>query len=553
MNNMSNTRRRGNATRQSGYTLLELVASSVMATVLMAGLSSAIVIATQAVSIPAEQKSTMDAAEASFVVADDLHEAIHVLDHSDSLFSVVVGDRDDDQEEETITWEFPPESELTRTTAVGSGALLASLSSVTFTPRYRSVAESLGEVVSESPEAQLTGMSSATNAYQWTIKSDRSLGQFVDLTHPSDCILWSVSELKLVLRRSSSYNATEKLMIRIHEAGSDGLPTSSILAEAEVPLTSLTTSWQWVTVPISVERLLPTRNVCVILTTDESGHDNCHAYYGRYGFTSTGMLLRNYSHDFVFTTSTTRNLYYSLSGTRHTIDGTTHTITRNYFAGCDLSIQASASATPIRRNVRLMNTPEDVNNILRLDFDSDPTGDIDVNHDGIDDWQATGAASVMTDISDSQMTMTSGTGIQNTQTADFNGVLTVNAHLQPATVTESDGGALLTIPFQDSSRWGQVALQIRKADNNLLTATVTAQTDSDDQLVAKATGLPDQLTEVRIVIDPSAAQAAVWFNDYFQGRTTVSLPLTTHSQRVGLEAVNTNVLCDFLSVRESRK
>ena len=139
--------------RRRGYTMIELLVSLVGASILMAGLGSAIVITTQAVSPPGEQRSVLKAAEVTFIMADELQSSVHVVEQSATAVEFALSDRDGDGQTDIVRYEWDNTSHLlARHSENRHGTLLSDVSAFAIQPLFRSVPEELGGVVSESSQ-----------------------------------------------------------------------------------------------------------------------------------------------------------------------------------------------------------------------------------------------------------------------------------------------------------------------------------------------------------------------------------------------------------------
>lgn len=544
--------RRAGSDLRRGYTLVELMISSVAATMLLAGMTSAVFVATKAMSPPPEHASVLEAAETSAILADDIQSAIHILDHDSSHLEFALADRDGDGNTETIAYSFDElTGHLKRTAGTDSGVIADGLFAVDITATHRSVSEDLGGQVSASAPGTLAGVRTGGDVQTFSLDPYRSAGQFVDFSHPADTVHWSIESVTVALSRNSWWWPGEQLRIQICEATGDGLPTANVLAESSLPISTLSTTPAWKTVMMTgAERLLPTQKVCILVLAD----DQLFGYAGRVayttgGFTPAGSGLATFDGGATWYQASGASLYFNLSGTRHSIDGTSHVIERDYITGYDISLTSVESPDPVRRRVRLLNTPENLEAAWRLDFNVDPSTDIDVDFDGVEDWTYTGSGSFNPTILGSVLRLSAEQSFQTSVKDDFAGVITLDLHCRAVTSSDS-GGATVEIPFgADDGTSGLVRVSVTRNANGSQAAQVTAADGGSGQVLALLNSLPDETVEVRMVIDPAANQAAVWVNEVFQGRTTVSQPLATGTKHAMFGAVSAIADFDFLSLR----
>ena len=100
----------------------------------------------------------------------------------------------------------------------------------------------------------------ALHGDRWAAQSFRPV-----LLH--NAIEWKITRVRLQMRRTS-WSSTP-LRVQIHEAASGGTPRDNTLATAYLPLGSVPTSADWVTVtfPAPAAGLDPTKTYCVVVTS----------------------------------------------------------------------------------------------------------------------------------------------------------------------------------------------------------------------------------------------------------------------------------------------
>lgn len=544
----SNTHLTAPSGRQ-GYSLVELLIGVFAGSMLILGMSSAVVIASKAVSAPTAQNALLDVAKASFILSDELQSSIQVLEQESDSIEFVVPDRNGDGSEEIIKYNLQSGS-LIRNFNSETGVLLSDIDTLTISPDLRTVTETLPGTVTESTEAELDATDSANNIYSWSVDYYASTGQSLDITHPDNTALWSITEIDLGLRRSSSYQAGEVLNIQLREATGDGLPTSTILATASIPMSSLSTSFAWKTFSLSgAERLLSTQRVCVVVQADSSvWGDSGRVAYATSGFSGGGtMIATAYGYDWYFRGG--RSLYYRIRGTRHIVDNSTHDVSRSYSTGYNVAVKHNSSTGFAERRVRLLNTPELLSGNWRLDFDQDPTDAVDVDFDGVEDWTAGSTALTGSSVG-SQFTFADGESIESSVANDFADLISIDLKCKGESFNIAGGGASLQVPFgADSSTFGRLTMTAEVDSNGGQTATVVAADNSGGQTIALVKNLPDEIVEFRIVVEPSSNQVAVWINEVYQGRSSVQQPLSAGSKKLLLSADGASATFDFLSVR----
>lgn len=521
---------------------------------LMVGLTSSIIIASQALSPPGPQRYVLDAAESTFIIADELESAVHVLDADDGLIEFALADRDQDQLAEIVRYEWNPNDSrgLLRTAIGGTpAAIVPETYLFGITPELRSVTQELGGNVSEGSTETFVSLTTTADWQTWSLDTMEEVGHSFELTHPDGTTLWSVKSVRLGMRRDSSYyNSDDRASVQVRLASGDGLPTSEVLAETLVNASDLGTSWAWVDISLDgADRLLPTQRVCLVI---EPVRDNSviDLLYAGSGVASGQSLVTKSSYTGEWRLYSGRSLLNSVSGTRHTLDDTGHQVVRDYYSACVIELQTNADdSSRVRRGVRLMNSPERLDQFWQLDFDELPSGDTDDNFDTVADWELLDESGGTPGVAANVIYLSDGQGLVTSPEHGFDGLITVDVSCR-ATTVNTDGGAMMTIPVDsNASQSSQLRLVTALQSNGLQTATVTNVGDTTETDLAIVKGLPAGFVDFHIVIDAPNDQVAVWINGMAQGRSTISRQMSSNSGQAQISADSASAEFDYVSVR----
>ncbi len=542
--------------QKNGFSLIELTASVIAASILMVGLGSAILITTKAVSPPASQRAVLDIAEVSHLIANEMQSAVHVLEQSATVVEFARAGRNNDGTPDHVRYAWNSDDRRIVRTAASSGSLLDGVDSFSLTALLKGVPETLKGMVSESPLLTLRKMVSAGrgHTHSWNLTPFSPVGQYVSMDHPDDTALWSITEVSIRLRRSAVANGQldKKLKVQVRLATGDGLPTSIVLAESSVNVSSLMPGFQWKSFAMSgAERLLKNQAVCLVVMVDTQTTGTAgRVAYATTNDTDDGHLLGTSYFDYDWEIHSDACLYYSIKGTRHFVDASSHDVVRNYIAGYNIELSIPEYDQKLSRKVRLMNTPEQVDGIWQLDFNSMPDDANDTDYNGTVDWKHIGNSDLTSMPSSSVLPIAAGHQYRTTNDNDFAGLVTAEVHCRGTTTNASGGGAICRIPFgYDDSTHGLITITSDRSASGRQTASVVAAVDGADQVLAMAGNLPDEIVGFRVVVDPANNQAAVWINDVFQGRSVVAQTQTTGDKRLVFGAVDADAEFDFLSVR----
>jgi prepilin-type N-terminal cleavage/methylation domain-containing protein len=541
-------------TQHDGFTLIELIVSVFVSSMLMVGLGSAIVIATNAVSPPESQQAVFDMAETSHLMAVEMQSAVHVLEQSATVVEFACADRNNDGTPDRVRYEWNSNDRQIVRTEASSGILLDGVDSFSIAADLEGVPETLKGFVSESPAATLGAMAVGGPSHSWNLAPNSPVGHYVLISHPDDTALWSITEVAVRLKRDTgtAVQPGEQLSIQIRLATGDGLPTSIVLAESSIDVASLTPGFKWKSFAMSgAERLLKNQAVClVILVDDQTTGTAGRAAYATTGFTDNGHLLGTTYFDYDWEIHADARLYYSIKGTRHSVDASSHGVVRNYIAGYNVEVSSPEYDQKVSRRIRLMNTPEQVDGIWQLDFNSMPDDANDADYNGTVDWEHVGNSTLTSVPSNSVLPIAAGHQYRTTNDNEFAGLVTAEVHCRGTTTNVSGGGATCSIPFgYDDSTHGLITITSERSASGRQTASVVASANGADQVLALVGNLPDDRVGFRVVVDPANNQAAVWINDVFQGRNVVAQTRTIGDKRVVFGAVDADAEFDFLSVR----
>ena len=524
---------------------------------LLVGMTSSIIIATQAMSPPGPQSDVLDAAEVTFIIEDELESAVHVLQYSSSRIRFVTPDRNQDSQPETIEYRWGADNSLALLRSANdeqSVALMPQVYSASLLPRLRTVAEDLGGRVSESSVSSLIGQTSARSYSTWELGSMPLVGQAFDLTHPANAVCWSIDGIWLAMRRDSSvYASDDKALVQVRLATGDGLPTSEVLAESEIRASDLRTSYRWRYIEFDrSDRLHINQNICVVI---ESPVVNTviEVLYANTGVTSEQTLIGQSLHSSDWQSYPGKGLLNSLRGTRHTMDDTIHEVARDYISAVTVDMQMTEdTATRVRRGIRLLNSPEDIDQFWQSDFSSASLDTTDANFDGVNDWNVGGADSLDSLIKGSVLELSDGQQVVTSPVHRFGAVTSIDVRLRAASV-DPEGGAVIAIPVGGpTSGKGLLQLRVSLNDNGLQTASVVDVATADETNLAIVNGLPSDFVDVRIVIDPVSDQVGVWINGAAQGRTAFTRASSTSPGQVTISAQQADAQFDYVSIRVGR-
>ncbi len=349
---------RRSMTVRRGVTLVELVASLLGASVLVAGMGSATFIALQA-SNPAltPARATLDGASHLMELQTELQFAQSVSEKTANSIAVSVPDRNGDAIPETIryAWSGTPGAPLTR--QFNGGAVLTVAENVQefqLTFDIKTITRPGTPYVVEGSETLLVGNSSAFFLWLADLKivNSQPAGQYFAPSLPANTSSWKVTRIRFRAMKTDS-PLTDTTNVELHPAGGDLLPMAAIVETQALAESSLNTSYSWRELSFaSVSGLLPSQNLCLVLTTS-STNGSCTVQYEVLEFLG-GLLRPNGSG---WWRETLQALLFEVYGKVTTTTPTTVNVT--VMTGLNLRMSlGSSTSTRVETAVPFLNLPE---------------------------------------------------------------------------------------------------------------------------------------------------------------------------------------------------
>lgn len=259
--------------RQCGYTLVELVASVAVMAILMAGMGSAMVIASRG--IPDGNTSLEITAESGAVldqIASDLLYATSITEKSANAVTFTVADRNHgDPGEETIryAWSGTEGDPLTREYNGGTAAILIE-NAYDFRLIYSVGSDTEPSIpVIEGPETLLSSQDTSADLKDFAITDKEWIGQYFFPTLPVDAIAWNVTRVKFMARIHGADKGITAVQLR--PATAARLPDTTLLEEVPMEESALGEEYLWQEFSYStVSGLAPSQGLCLVLACQEN-------------------------------------------------------------------------------------------------------------------------------------------------------------------------------------------------------------------------------------------------------------------------------------------
>lgn len=279
--------------RNCGFTLLELVVSSVMISAIMLGLGSAMLIAARA--MPQAENATGSVSAAAGVaeqLAAELRYATAVTARSSTGIEFTVADRNNDSLPETIRYEWSGTagSPLTRRYNAGTAAeMLAKVNE--FGLSYDT--EALSEIIARGNESAETRLLQYTSSWYYADYAIRDASRyamyfFPDL--PTDAVSWTVTRVRFYARQGGLTN-TGEVRVQLQSPTTGGTPSSVIIDEGTLYESTLSTSYLVREIPYSkATGLSPTQGLCLVFQW-QTGYSACEVLGRSSGVAESNIAL----------------------------------------------------------------------------------------------------------------------------------------------------------------------------------------------------------------------------------------------------------------------
>ncbi len=229
------------------FTLVELVLAMACTSLLLLGISSAIVVASRSAFDPRQPQAALARSRSvAQLIADDLAQATSIVEGTATAIEFTVADRDDDGAEETIRYEWSGTvgDGIFRSFNTDSALLAGDIASLALT--YTTTLEE-ATVIGDPAEGaeQLLYAYEDANLSNVPISSTSWLAMTILPTLPSDATAWSVTRLCFEAKQDGA--ATGTLTIKIK----DWVDSGSWLWKTTIAESTLPSSYGWTTVPVS--------------------------------------------------------------------------------------------------------------------------------------------------------------------------------------------------------------------------------------------------------------------------------------------------------------
>ncbi|HQL53943.1 MAG TPA: prepilin-type N-terminal cleavage/methylation domain-containing protein [Phycisphaerae bacterium] len=532
------------------FTLVELVISMAVATILLAGLTSAVILAAQA--LPGKERladKLLQQARVLDQLVGELQYALFFAERGTRAITFTVADRNGDGSPERIryAWSGTAGDPLTR--QYNGGTVVSVLENVhQFNLGYdlKSATESYAGLWVEGAEELVNSHVSLLLLSDFSVESTKWIGQYFTpsaVAFPVGQATWRLTRVQYQARRTGPTDG--QMQVEVRTPNSDFTPSSTVLEAKTVLESSLGSSYAWVeSVFDTVTGLNPGEGLCLVFAYGAGGAKIAQLQYHNAGGSDRLTTANSGSS---WTLDSSRSLNYRAYGAVST-PGPDQTITRQYVNAVRVTLQAGADATSqVTASARALNTPEVLDGYWEADFSANPTV-LDVNADGVGDWvrrdgQPFNAATLSGGVWDVDNTLDSQPN------CDFTALTTIDLRLRN-TSTIGD-----PVVFTFNADWvgsnvAPLLIRLQRKADGTQTLRVYGQTDTaTDVKLAQAAGLQDFVT-LRLLIDPGRNSVNVRVNGTEVGTFAYyTFNAASYNHFASLLADTTGLDVDYVRIR----
>ena len=254
-------------------TLIEMVVSMSIVTLIIGAVSSAVIVASRAVSPRPSPASTLSSLGGALNrLLEEASLAITVTEHTPTALTFTLPDRTGDSVDDTIrySWSGTPGDPLQRQLNADAPTTVAQ-SITLFALEYDTA--SRDEVIPggtlNSVEQDLAYFTGSIET-SFTIASF-TMSQFVRPEFPKGTLNWTLTSIDLQMKKSFTGDGSEKILIQVQAPDPNNAPSGQVLASTIVLEGDLPLSHQWTRHTFtSVPALAPNEGVCIVVS-DASG------------------------------------------------------------------------------------------------------------------------------------------------------------------------------------------------------------------------------------------------------------------------------------------
>jgi len=258
--------------RRDGFTLIEVIASTAIASIIFMAIGSAMVLTARAVPQSHEADLLLQLGQAMDELHTDLQLALAFQERSPTTVQFTVPDRTGNGQPDTIRYAWSGSSGAPLTRQFNNGAVHVIAANVQqfnldYTIEHEQTVTSTTWETSETLLASHTG---SLLLYDFPVNSSNWPGQYIEPDLPNDALSWSVTRVIFSARSWGPIGGSAPVQLR--PPRSDRTPHNAVMEFRTLPENILSSSYIWVSAPYyQIQGLSPRVGVCFTIVYDGSG------------------------------------------------------------------------------------------------------------------------------------------------------------------------------------------------------------------------------------------------------------------------------------------
>lgn len=502
--------------RQPAFTLVEMVLSMALASIVLLAITSAIVLASQALPDADDETTlaaTLDAGSGLARLTGEVRFAMHFSELTATAVTFSVPDRDGDGYPDRIRyhWSGKVGDALYRTYNGGASvAILDAVDALTFSTDTETQKLIYTGAEVKSAETTLSSFFSTSGQNSVRVEYAKWYSQYFKPVLPADALRWQVSRGFFALQYRSPADAI--IGFSLHATADDYKPSGAALVSVYGTESSLTSSFLWYEIPFASAPVMnPSDSMAVAFRQYGGNNEACEvltaspisepsycesANTGSSWTYKSGKTIVHYIYGYYWTPGVTR----SLARTRY-----------NRFA---VTATPTGSREPMRSGCTLDNKPYVAEGFWRLTFDeTDPTL-VDFNADGKGDWTVRdGVAFDTTDVSGG---VWNGDQLLDSK-PDSTFAAPTTIALRCKATTSGQVGPMIWINADWGASYSNAGIYAQLVGGSTQTLNLYMEAPGTDTLVKQVTRLPQGTLDLLFVVDPINDEIALFANGVHYG------------------------------------